>query len=153
MAGFSSMLRYVSQRVHYWTHCSHARYAASNGKGLTEQRPNTRLSAICSRTRHGKPTKIIGIQLIVLWQRFWSAQTNGARIYGGQSATVRRSACILHSLFTRAADSRSALPRGSNFSTRSSGGLEQDHGADELFSRSKRCAGSAKHRAKGIAAR
>src|SRR6266576_3739965 len=75
------------------------------------QRLNTRLSAICFGTCRDETTKIIGIQLIVLRQRFWSAQANGAGISGGQSAAVRRRARILHSLFTRAVDSGFACCR------------------------------------------
>jgi ferritin-like metal-binding protein YciE len=57
-----------------------------------------------------EPAKLLqaDIQLIVLRQRFWSAQANGAGISAGQSAAVRRGACVLHSLFTRAVDSRFA---------------------------------------------
>src|SRR5436190_18680792 len=42
------------------THCSHARYAASQRQTLTEQRPNTRLSAICFGECRDETTNIIG---------------------------------------------------------------------------------------------
>jgi hypothetical protein len=82
--------------------------------------------------RRDETTNVIGIQ-IVLRQCFWSPQTNGAGISGGQSAAVRRGACILHGLFARAADSCSARGRRSNFPKRSSRCLGEDHATDELF--------------------
>src|SRR5436305_13401697 len=105
----------------------------------------TSLLALLKAFQHGKAAQFGNLE-IIFWECFQLAEANIPRMVTGQSAAIGRRACLLHGLFTRAADPRPARGCWPHFPPRSGRRLEQNHAANELFSRSKRCADRTEHR-------
>src|SRR6266487_4109608 len=83
------------------------------GIGASRQ-PITALSANVVKG-YGKAANAASVKILIAWQCFQPLKANISGMVTGQGATVRRGACLLHSFFTRAADSRAARDWRGNF--------------------------------------